>query len=505
MEVSIFDVVCNVFKFSNLLIAAGGVLVGIIFGGLPGFTASMGVAILLPITFGMNPTTGLILLGSLFAGAMYGGSVAAILINTPGTPSAAATILDGHPMCKKGKAGEALREAVFASFLGGIFGVTVLLLFAPPLARISLMFGPPEYFLLAMFGLTIIATISEKAVFKGLIAGALGLLISTIGMDPLLGVPRFAMGFVNLLDGVQLIPAMIGLFSIPEVLDMIHHHVHPNHQTEAETPTDFKNIKIGFPKLRQIIKFLPIYLRSSIIGTGIGMLPGAGGSIASFMAYNETKRASKNPEAFGTGIPEGVAAAESANNAMASGAMIPMLTLGIPGDSVAAIIMGGLMVHGLQPGAELFSTNGHIVYTFIISLYVANIFMLLYGTFFAPYFTLATKTPRHYLAISVTLLTVMGSYALRGNMFDVYVMVIFGILGYLMKSYGFSVIPVVLGIILGPVAEVGLNNMIAISHGENILMFLVQRPISLILIVLTLLSISFPFYRRMRGSKDLAD
>jgi len=498
---TIFDVVCNVFQITNLLIAAGGVLTGIIFGGLPGFTASMGVAILLPITFGMDPATGLILLGALFAGAMYGGSVSAILINTPGTPSAAATVLDGHPMCKKGKAGEALREAVFASFLGGIFGVTVLLLFAPPLARISLMFGPPEYFLLAMFGLTIIATISEKAVFKGLLAGALGLLISTIGMDPLLGIPRFSMGFVNLLDGIQLIPAMIGLFSIPEVLNMIHLHKHPEETPTEELCPDFKNIKIGFPKLKQIIKFIPIYIRSSIIGTGVGMLPGAGGSIASFMAYNETKRVSKHPELFGTGISEGVAASESANNAMASGAMIPMLTLGIPGDSVAAIMMGGLMVHGLQPGAELFTSNGHIVYTFIISLYVANIFMLLFGTFFAPYFTLATKTPRHYLAVSVTLLTVMGSYALRGNMFDVYVMVVFGILGYLMKSHGFSVIPTVLGIILGPVAEAGLNNMIAISTGDNILFFLFQRPISLILIVLTLLSIAFPFYRRIRESR----
>ena len=225
MALSVLDIASNIFQLQNLLIAGAGTLSGIVFGSLPGFTASMGVAILLPLTFGMNPATGLILMGSLFAGAMYGGSVAAILINTPGTPSAAATVLDGHPMCQKGKAGEALREAVFASFLGGIFGVTVLLLFAPPLAKISLMFGPAEYFLLAIFGLTIIATISEKALFKGLIAGALGLFISTIGMDPLLGTPRFTMGVVNLLDGVQLIPAMIGLFSIPEVLSMIRNYV----------------------------------------------------------------------------------------------------------------------------------------------------------------------------------------------------------------------------------------------------------------------------------------
>ncbi len=501
MEVSILSVIGGVFKLSNLLIAAGGVLTGIIFGGLPGFTAAMGVAILLPLTFGMDPATGLILLGSLFAGAMYGGSIAAILINTPGTPSAAATVLDGYPMCKKGLAGEALRESVFASFLGGIFGVTVLLLFAPPLARISLMFGPPEYFLLALFGMTIIATISEKAIFKGLMAGVFGMFVGTIGMDPLLGIPRFTMGIPNLLDGVELVPAMIGLFSIPETMEMIRRHVHPEEDLRETMCADLRNIKIGFPKLGHIIKFIPIYIRSSIIGTIVGILPGAGGSIASFMAYNETKRASKHPEQFGTGIPEGVAAAESANNAMSAGAMIPMLTLGVPGDSVAAIMMGGLMVHGLQPGAELFARNANVVYTFIIALYLANVFMLLYGTFFAPYFTLVTKTPRHYLAAAVILLTVMGSYALQGSMFDVYVMLAFGGIGYLMKCYGFSVIPTVLGIILGPLAENSLNTMIAISHGQNLLLFIITRPISLVLLCLTLLSVAFPFYRRIKESR----
>ena len=225
------------------------------------------------------------------------------------------------------------------------------------------------------------------------------------------------MGFVNLLDGVQLIPAMIGLFSIPEVLNIISQHVHPQDHSIDENCADISKIKIGFPKLSQIIKFIPIYLRSSIIGTAIGMLPGAGGSIASFMAYNETKRVSKHPEDFGTGVSEGVAAAESANNAMASGAMIPMLTLGIPGDSVAAIMMGGLMVHGLHPGAELFTTNGHIVYTFILALYIANVFMLLYGSFFAPYFTLATKTPRHFLAISSAFVDCYGIICLTWQYF----------------------------------------------------------------------------------------
>jgi putative tricarboxylic transport membrane protein len=499
MDINVIDIAMRVFSISNILLAAGGTLMGIIFGALPGFTAAMGVAVLLPITFGMDPASGLILLGSLFGGAMYGGSISAILINTPGTPAAAATTLDGHPMAKKGLAGEALREAVFASFLGGIFGVTVLLLFSPPLAKISLMFGPPEYFLLALFGLTIIATISERAVFKGLIAGVLGLLISTIGMDPLLGIPRFTFGVVNLIDGVQLVPAMIGLFSIPETLDLIRSYVNKDTDTYVMTP-ELKKIKVGFPSLKHILTFLPIYIRSSIIGTGVGILPGAGGSIASFMAYNETKRASKHPEKFGTGISDGIAASESANNAMASGALIPMLTLGVPGDSVAAIMMGGLLVHGLQPGAELFSRNADIVYTFIFALYLANVMLLLYGTFFAPYFTIVTNTPKHILAASVMMLTVIGSFALRGNPFDVYVMVAFGILGYIMKAHGFSVIPTVLGIILGPMAEKGLNGTLSISYGQNILFFMLGRPISLVLIVLTLLSVGFPIYRRIKDT-----
>lgn len=499
MEISFWQILQNVLNMQNVLMAAAGTLIGIIFGALPGFTAAMGVAILLPLTFGMNPASGLILLGALFGGAMYGGSIAAILINTPGTPSAAATVLDGYPMAKKGLAGQALRESVFASFLGGIMGVTVLLFFAPPLAKISLMFGPPEYFLLAIFALTIIASLSEKALIKGFLAGVFGLMISTIGMDPLLGFPRFTFGLKDLVDGIELVPALIGLFSIPEVLEIIKSHK----EKVRESVVPVRKIKIGFPPLKHIINFIPIYFRSTIIGVIIGILPGAGGSIASFMAYNETRRVSKYPEKFGTGIPEGVAAAESANNAMSCGALIPMLTLGVPGDSVAAIMMGGLLIHGLQPGAELFTKNANIVFTFIIALYLANIMMLFCGTYLAPYFTIATRTPKHILAASVILLTVLGSYAIRGNIFDVYVMITFGIIGYLMRAYGFSVVPTVLGIILGTQAEKGLYGTLAISEGQNVVWFILQRPISLILILLTVISISIPIVRYWRGRDKL--
>jgi putative tricarboxylic transport membrane protein len=501
MNIDFMEALKNILTISNILLAAGGTFMGIIFGALPGFTAAMGVAVLLPVTFGLPPASGLILLGALFGGAMYGGAISAILVNTPGTPSAAATTLDGHPMAQKGLAGEALREAVFASFLGGIFGVTVLLLFAPPLAKVSLMFGPPEYFLLAIFGLTIIASISEKSLLKGLLAGVFGLTVSTIGMDPLLGIPRFTMGIVNLIDGVKLVPAMIGLFSIPETLNLISSYIHDD-SVSLVNINEFRKIKIGFPSLSHIKRHASIYVKSSMIGTYVGMLPGAGGSIASFMAYNEARRSSKHPEKFGTGISEGIAAAESANNAMASGALIPMLTLGVPGDSVAAIIMGGLMVHGLEPGAQLFARNGDIAYTFIIALYLANIMMLLFGTYCAPYFTIVTNTPKHILSACVMMLTVIGSYALRGNIFDVYVMIAFGFIGYFLKCHGFSVIPIVLGIILGPIAEKGLNGTLTISYGENLLLFLLARPISLILIVLTLLSVGVPLYKKIRDNRN---
>ncbi len=498
MDYALFiQVVGNVFAPFNILMAVFGVVVGIIFGALPGFTAAMGIAILMPMTFSMPPESGLIMMGALFAGAMWGGSVSAILINTPGTPAAAATVLDGYPMAKQGRAADALRESVMASFWGGILGVLVLQLFAPPLARVSLMFGPPEYFVLAIFGMTIIASLSEKMIVKGFISGFLGMLIATIGMDPLLGIPRFTFEITGLVDGVMLVPALIGLFSIPEVMEIIQLH-----GVKEEMIPSLKNVKIGFPTWAHTKRLTPTYLRSSIIGIIVGILPGAGGSIASFMAYNEERRASKTPEKFGTGMIEGVAASEAANNAVCGGAFIPMLTLGVPGDSVAAIMMGGLMIHGLNPGAELFTTYANVTWTFIFSLYLANVLMLLFGLYCAPWFSWVTQTPRHILAISIILLTTVGSFAVRGSMTDVYVMLGFGILGYLLKSHGFDVVPVVLGLILGPMAEKGLNGTISISYGQNTAWFILQRPVSLILIGLTIVALLIPYFRS-RSKKDI--
>lgn len=400
-------------------------------------------------------------------------------------------------MAKQGRGADALRESIVSSFVGGILGVMVLQLFAPPLARISLMFGPPEYFILAIFGMTIIASLSEKMIVKGYIAGFLGMLIGTIGMDPLLGMSRFTFGITGLVDGVMLVPALIGLFSIPEVMEIIQFH-----GSKDEGSVSLKNIKIGWPTWKHTKRMIPTYLRSSAIGVVVGILPGAGSSIAGFMAYNEERRVSKTPEKFGTGMIEGVAAPEAANNSICAGAFIPMLTLGVPGDSVAAIMMGGLMVHGLNPGAELFTTYADVTWTFIFSLYLANVLMLFFGLYCAPWFSWATKTPRHILAISIIVLTTVGSFAVRGSMTDVYVMLGFGIIGYLLKSHGFDVVPVVLGLILGPMAEKGLNGTISISHGQNTAWFILQRPVCLVLLALTALALVIP-YLRSRGKRDL--
>jgi putative tricarboxylic transport membrane protein len=493
-------IIANIFSIGNLGLSVFGVFMGILFGALPGFTGTMGIAVLLPLTFTMQPASALILLGGLFCGSMYGGSISAILINTPGTPAAAATVLDGYPMTAKGKSGEALRESITASFIGGIFSVIVLLFMAPPLAKISLMFGSPEYLLLAIFGLTIIASISEKSMIKGMLAGLMGLILAMIGTDPLLGVPRFTMGILDLVDGIELVPALIGLFAIPEALSIINSY---NKNDKPSELPNIKGIKVGFPTIKHIIEFAPIYIRSSIIGTFVGILPGAGGSIASFLSYNETRRASKHPELFGTGIAEGVAAAESSNNAVTGGALIPMLTLGIPGDSVAAIIMGGLMIHGLQPGGELFTVNGNIVYTFILGLFVANIIMLLFGIYCAPYFTLVSGVPKHVLAAFIVLFTVIGAFALRSSMFDVYVMLFFGMVGFVLKYIGFDIIPIVLGLILGKLAENGFNQTLAITNGENVMGYILSRPICLVLIIMTLASVLVPI-RRMVKEKKLA-
>jgi len=494
---NIFYSFLTVLQLNNLLVLSAGTFIGIIFGALPGFTAGMGVAVLIPLTFGMDPVSGLLLLAGVYNGAIYGGSITAILLHTPGTPAAAATAIDGYEMTKKGKAAEALRIAVTASVFGGIFSAIFLLFLAPPLANIALKFGPPEYFLLAIFGLTVIASLSMGSFLKSIMSGIFGLFIGTVGLDPILSYPRFTFSSVYLLDGVSYVPALIGLFALSQVFIMI----------EKGGTLDEKEDKIAhivkgrlFCTLSEIKPLLKTFFRSSVIGTFIGMLPGAGASIASFLGYNEAKRTSKHPEKFGTGISEGVAACEAANNAVTGGSLIPLLTLGIPGNSVTAILLGGLMIHGLRPGFELFTKFSNIIYPFILGLLFGNVIMFFMGTFFAQFFAKIAKLPKSILVTGICVFAVMGAYAINSSTFDIWILLIFGVLGYIFRKTGFSTIAVVLGIILGPIAETGIKQSLLLGKG-HIFTYFLTRPICIILITFIIISLITQYIKENKKEK----
>jgi len=489
------------FTLENIVILSIGTFIGIIFGALPGFTASMGVAILIPVTFNMDPLLGLLLLAGLYNGAVYGGSITAILVHVPGTPSSAATAKDGFAMTRKGQADIALGMAVTASVFGGMFSAIVLLVVAPALAIFALRFGPPEYCLVAILGLTMIASLGEGNFLKGIISGLIGLVISLIGLDPVFAFPRFTFNIIHLMDGVSFIPALIGLFALSQVVIM-------SETDEAivdeQSDAFLKKRKSVFilPHTKPLIKTI---IRSSIIGTFIGMLPGTGTSIASFVGYNEAKRASKHPESFGKGEIEGVAAAEAANNAVTGGSLIPTLTLGIPGNSLTAILLGGLMIQGLRPGFELFDKFGYITYPFILGLFFSNIIMFFMGTFLSYIFAKVVKINKSILMVGICVFTVIGAYAINRSIFDLWTLLIFGIIGYVFRKMDFSIVAVVLGLILGPIIESGFKQSMLINHNNliQLVLYAIKRPISIILIIIILLSIITQFINARKLIKKI--
>jgi putative tricarboxylic transport membrane protein len=498
MNVFLLRSLLNLTQPLNLVLIALGVGAGIIVGALPGLTATMAIALLVPFTFNMNPIHGLLLLGGIYCGAIYGGSFSAILINTPGTPSAIATTFDGHPMAKRGESYKAIVTATMASVLGGVIGVVFLIFLTPPLSRASLKFGPPEFFWLTAFGLTIIATLASKSIIKGLIGGAFGLLISTVGIAPIEGSVRYAFGTISLQNGITLIPALIGFFCLPELLGM----VEQKEKHYAALPyRKQKNVVLGI--FIKLIKKPFLLLRSAVIGTIVGIIPGAGGNIASMVSYNEAVRASKYPQKFGKGAIDGVAAAEAANNAEVSGSLIPLLTLGIPGAPPAAVLLGALLLQGLRPGMDLFTTHGEITFTFIFSLVIANLMILPLGIALGKLVSkLITNIPVVILVPFIFFLTIIGSFSINNNIFDVYVMIFFGVIGYIGRRAGFGPGPVVLGIILGGICEQGLVQAILMGKAEgSVLRMFFLRPISAILIVLTLVSAAWPFLRDFSGKR----
>ncbi|WP_298971854.1 tripartite tricarboxylate transporter permease [uncultured Fusobacterium sp.] len=456
----------------NLIAAVISVAIGITIGALPGLSAAMGVALLIPITFGIDPSTGLITLAGGYCRAIFGGSISAILIRTPGTPAVAATAIDGYELTKQGKAG----TAITASFISGILSGIPLYLFAP---RLALLFGPAEYFCLSIFGLTIIAGASTKSIVKGLISGALGLMLSTVGMDPMLGNARFTFGVPTLLSGIPFTAALIGLFSMSQVLMLAE---------EAGNMVEFDN-KVLLSK-EQILEILPTSLRSTIIGSIIGILPEAGASIAAFLGYNEAKRFSKKKELFGHGSIEGIAGAEAANNAVTGGSLIPTFTLGIPGESVTAVLLGGLMIQGLQPGPDLFTVHRKITYTFFVGFVIVNIFMLILGLFGSKLFASVSRVSDNYLIPLIFSLSVISSYAINNQMADVWVMFVFGIIGYFVQKFELNFASIVLALILGPIGESGLRRSLILNHNNYSILF--QSAVSKVLLFLTLFSLLSP-------------
>ncbi len=470
------QVMIEVFTFKIILLIALGTLSGILVGAIPGLTVTMASAILVSFTYGWPMLEALALIMGIFVGGVYGGCQSAILINIPGAPAAIATSFDGYPLAQRGEAGRAIGIATSQSFLGGIIGVLILALVAPPISHFALKFGSLEYFLLGIFGLTTISRLASKSLIKGLISACLGIFVSIIGIDPIYGAcGRFTFGITQLLGGVHFVAALIGLFGLSEVLFQV-------------KQANFKAIipkAVGvIPKLSDMKKFFSLTISCSFIGTFIGALPGVGGDIASLVAYDNAKRIVKNPtRPFGEGAYEGVVAPETANNACIGGALIPALTLGIPGDAVTALILASFFLHGLRPGPLMMMRNPDSFWAIVVMSIVANIFMLIFGLSLSNAFAYVVSIPKNILMPAIVVLCVIGSYAIEGNMFHVWAMVLLGILGWIMRRYDFSVGAMVLGIILGPIIDRNLRRALVLSDG-NIAGFILKRPISLIISIL---------------------
>lgn len=485
----------NAFSPINLLAMVASTALGITIGCLPGLSAAMGVALLLPVTFGMDPATGLIVLGGIYCGAIFGGSISAILIHTPGTPASAATAIEGYKLTLKGQAAKALTVACFASFCGGLLSCISLYFFSPLLAELTMKFKSPEYFWLSIFGLTIIAGVSSRSILKGLMSGILGLLISTIGMDPMEGVERYMFGVSTLYNGVNVTCALIGLFSMSQVLILAEKKI-----VERAKAAKIKD-KLTLTK-GEVKRIMPTITRSWIIGNILGILPGAGATIACFMGYNEARRFSKHKEEFGTGSIEGVAGSESANNAVTGGSLIPTLTLGIPGESVTAVLMGGLIIHGLQPGPELFTTYADMTYTFFAGFVLVQFAMLAIGLWGCKIFANIARLSDSILIPSIVVLCVVGSYAINNNIVEVIIMCVFGVIGYLVRKFDLNAAAIVLGLILGPIGENGLRRSLMLSDGDPSILF--ATPLCWMLIALCVVGIFSPLFMG-RVEKDMMD
>ena len=479
---------------SVLAAAFGGVLWGILGGALPGISPSIAMALLLPFTVGMAPTPALVLLASVYVGAEYGGSIPAILIRTPGTNSASATVLDGYAMAQQGRAGEALGISLMSGLWGGLFGLLVLVLATESLAQVALAFTPAAYFSLGVLGLSVIAGLSGGSLLKGSIAALLGLCIAFIGSDPVSGVPRFTFGSADLLGGVKPILIMVGLFAVTEMLVQI---------TEpAWAKANASQTRLKLPSWAMSKRLFKPQAIGAVVGTVEGVTPGAGGTIAAFMAYSEARRWSSRPEEFGHGSPEGIAAPEAANNVVTATALVPLLSLGIPGSNSAAILLGGFLIHGLQPGPMLFSKAPDVVYGLYGGLLIANIAMLLIGLVILTPCIWLVNRPKPYLIAAILALVMSGVYAIHQSVFEIFLVVGVGVFGYAMRWFRLPVLPLVLGLVLGYLVESNYRRSLLISGGDP-LIFLSDK-VSLGLLLLAVLLTAYSGWKEFFGKKDKA-
>lgn len=460
-----------------------GMILGIFFGASPGMTSSMGIALILPVTYGMSIINGMAILLGIYIGSMSGGLITAILINIPGTPASVATTFDGHPMALRGEGGRAIRIATLYSLLGGLFSLLVLFFISPLVAKAALEFGPVEYFSIAFFSLTLIASLSGKSLLKGMISACLGVVFTTIGMAPIDTVPRYTMGFHELDGGFKLLPVLVGVFAVMEVIKAAE-----NPLQTAIRPMSYaaRGLGISWFEFRSQLRNLFV---SASIGTGIGLLPGLGAAISNLIAYSVEKNTSKYPEKFGTGIIDGLIASETANNAVTGGALVPLLTMGIPGDAGTAMLLAAFMLHGITPGPLLFETHGEVIYAMFTILIIANIMMFLVQIWGLRFFLKLLEIPREILFPMILVLASVGAFAMDNRTFDIWSILFFALVGYGLNKFDFPAAPLVLGFVLGPLLELNFRRGLMSTYGSYA--GFVTRPISASVLGLTILVVAY--------------
>ena len=489
MLYEILDIIGTVFQWQNILAILIGVIFGVVMGAIPGLTGTMGIALIIPITYNFDPIIAFSLLLGTYKGCLFGGAIPSILINTPGTPAAAATILDGYPMAKKGRGEEAVKIALWSSVIADIFATIVLIFGAVYLASLAKRVGPAEYAVLILFSLTIIAGVSGDSLGKGIMMTVLGFLFAMVGLDPIAGTERFIFGKLELMGGISIMAMLIGLFAVSEILLQLENKTDEQHKNiqQKQKYSTFKNIKKCFPTI----------FRGSIIGLILGAIPGLGSAPAAFVSYSEAKRKSPHPEKFGTGIEQGVAAPESANNATCGGALIPLMSLGIPGDVITAILLGAFMIHGLTPGPALFTDNIDAVYTLFVILLCASALLPLVGSIAARMFTFIVDISKTILYPTIMVFCILGVYSFNASFMDVKIMILFGVLGYFMRKLNYPITPLMIGFVLEPIGERSIRQALLISDGDWSIF--VSSPITIIFMILTIISVGFIFKNKVTG------